>query len=95
MLLLRMNRRSVLSWVILGRGNQVNDQWICEKIPSGPSGWKLLQSNKKNNSVNKVILYTPLSSDQQIRKENYVTNKYERVCSTLARIKIQSLCDVH
>ena len=31
MLLLRMNRRSVLSWVILGRGNQVNDQWICEK----------------------------------------------------------------
>ena len=34
MLLLRMNRRSVLSWVILGRGNQVNDQWICEKMSS-------------------------------------------------------------
>jgi len=52
-----------------------------------------------NNSVGKVIRYTPLSSDQQIRKENYVTNKYERVCSTLLKLqlgsKFKSLCDVH
>ena len=70
------------------------------KFLPGPS-WAnhCCNQTKMNNSVGKVIRYTPLSSDQQIRKENYVTNKYERVCSTLLKLqlgsKFKSLCDVH